>query len=116
MARPVNGFTKSQRLIKAADYRQVFNSSRRYSNRFFTLLVRDNHSDGARLGLAISKKHISLATQRNLIKRITREIFRHHQDNIQGMDVVVLTRKQTRSYSNKLELKTSLELLFQKIK
>ena len=46
----------------------------------------------ARLGLAISKKHCRKATGRNAIKRIVRESFRQHQEDLAGLDVVVMNQ------------------------
>jgi ribonuclease P protein component len=45
-----------------------------------------------RLGLAIAKKHLKLASHRNRLKRIVRESFRHKQSDFAGVDIVVLSR------------------------
>ncbi len=41
----------------------------------------------------IAKKNIRLAVQRNRSKRLIRESFRHHQDLLSGLDIVILARK-----------------------
>lgn len=56
------------------------------------LLYRSNGMDGNRLGLAISKKHVRKAVQRNTIKRLVREIFRLRQLELTGIDIVMLSR------------------------
>lgn len=95
---PNKAFQKSLRLLNASDYQAVFNDARfKASHQHLLILSRPNTapiSDGTpRLGLVIAKKHIRLAVQRNRIKRILRETFRHHQQDLGGIDAVVLARR-----------------------
>ena len=52
----------------------------------------DEHRKQARLGLAVAKKHVRRAVDRNRIKRLLRESFRHHQQQLKGLDLVVLVK------------------------
>jgi ribonuclease P protein component len=70
----------------------VFKKATRSRDKFFTVLCRDSLEGGARLGMAISKKHCRKATARNRIKRVIRESFRHHQAELQGLDIVVINQ------------------------
>ena len=45
-----------------------------------------------RLGLAVAKKHLPSAVQRNLLKRIARERFRRLPTSQPGLDIVLLSR------------------------
>lgn len=45
-----------------------------------------------RLGLAIAKKQVRKAVDRNRIKRLIRESFRNNKEILQGFDIVVMTR------------------------
>ena len=95
-------------MLNAAAYGHVFKKATRSRDKWFTVLSRDNEGKAARLGLAISKKHCRDATQRNRIKRIVRESFRHHQAALGGLDIVVINQPATRDGSNQ-QLMDSLE-------
>jgi ribonuclease P protein component len=70
-------FGHDRRLLKPADYQWVFNSPQaKAHNQYAMVLARTKNLSKARLGLIIAKKHVRLATQRNRIKRLTRESFR----------------------------------------
>lgn len=56
------------------------------------LALRCNPDGMPRLGLAISRKRVALAHERNRIKRVAREVFRLTQDRLPGMDIVVLAK------------------------
>ena len=53
-----------------------------------------------RLGLAIAKKRVKRAIDRNRIKRIIRESFRQHQSYLVGKDIIVLARDNTTRVDN----------------
>ena len=92
--------TKHNRLLSAAAFARVFEKATRSRDKWFTVLCRDNHQDIARLGLAISKKNCRHATGRNRIKRIVRESFRQHQQQLTGLDVVVLNQPAAAAAGN----------------
>ncbi len=48
-----------------------------------------NDVDHARLGLIVGKRAVAHATQRNRIKRVVREQFRHNQHQLGAWDLVV---------------------------
>lgn len=87
------GFTSHQRLLTASDYKRVFDApDHKAGQRELLMLARKNGLKKHRLGLAIAKKHVPHAVNRNLIKRIARERFRHLIQEHPGLDIVVLTR------------------------
>ncbi len=80
-------------MLSAEDYKKVFAQSDRSIDRYFTVLARyEEQQDPARLGLAVAKKHVRRAVDRNRIKRLLRESFRHHQQQLKGLDLVVLVK------------------------
>lgn len=57
------------------------------------LLAKPNQLDHPRLAVIVGKKTVALASSRNYIKRVLREIFRLHQDRFGAWDIVILARK-----------------------
>ncbi len=107
-------FTRSVRLVNADEYAFVFEQACKQSSKHFTLLCRKNDQDFARLGLAIAKKQLRLAVSRNRIKRLVRESFRHNQELLEGLDIVVLTRTSVLKCTNK-QLYDQLEQQWQQL-
>jgi len=94
-------FSKSLRLLNASDYKAVFDDAPlRSSHSQLLVLAKFNQGSYPRLGLVIAKKNIRLAVQRNRIKRILRETFRLKQQSLQGIDAVVLARRNLDSLTN----------------
>lgn len=91
---------KDKRLLNAADYGRVFKKATRSRDKWFTVLCTENSKDIARLGLAISKKNCRHASGRNRIKRVVRESFRQHQQELAGLDIVVLNQPGCRAAPN----------------
>ena len=94
------GFSRRLRLVCPADFKRVFQQACKSSGSEFTVLAIANQRDHPRLGLAIAKKHIRRAVDRNRIKRLIRESFRHNPILLSGLDIVVLARKGTEKYNN----------------
>ena len=85
-------FQKTHRLLNKAEYKTTLDQPHKISRKEFLLLFKANQKSHARLGLMVGKKVSALAVTRNLIKRVIRESFRVNQDQLQGWDVVVITR------------------------
>jgi len=94
-------FTKSMRLLSSSDFQTVFDDAPlRTSHQHFLFLARTNQLDRPRLGLVIAKKHIRHAVDRNRMKRLIRETFRVKQQQLAGIDVIVLARKGMHEATN----------------
>jgi ribonuclease P protein component len=96
------------RLLTARDYERVFQHPHKSSDKALTVLARLSGRPVARLGLAIPRRQIRHAVERNRIKRLIRESFRRHQELLRGLDVVVIGRndllnKDTRTVFTRLE-------------
>jgi ribonuclease P protein component len=101
-------FPPTLRLKKAAEFKAVFANPVKSSDRYFTLLATCNEHGHPRIGLAIAKKMVKRAVDRNAIKRTVRECFRLHQGMIANFDIVVLAKKDTVGAEPKL-LRESLQ-------
>ncbi len=96
-----SAFEKSKRLLTAKDYKAVFDAAQwKVSCRELLCLAKPNGFDSPRLGLIIAKKNVKLAVQRNRIKRIIRESFRLHQDQLPNGDLIILARQGLADLSN----------------
>lgn len=86
-------FGRKHRLISSADFQAVFRQARyKVSCQHILILAIPNSLSRPRLGLVIGKRHVRQATQRNRIKRLMRESFRHNQHLLTGLDMVILAR------------------------
>ncbi|WP_317932853.1 ribonuclease P protein component [Halioxenophilus sp. WMMB6] len=95
------GFSKQLRLLNACDFQSVFaEPSSRASHPNLLVLARQNQLSHPRLGIVVAKKNVRFANQRNRIKRLIRESFRHQQDYLGGIDVIVLARKNLDQFDN----------------
>ncbi len=101
-----NGFSRDSRLLTPAQYKRVFDKNHRSADKYWTLLFRDNDTAVPRLGMAVAKKKLKRALDRNRVKRIIRESFRC-EESLSGVDIVVLPRETCKNASN-AELRKSL--------
>ena len=105
-------FHKARRLQKKQEYDHVFSQATKTVTNELILLHCKNQLGYARIGLALSKKMIAKANQRNRIKRLIRESFR-----IQGLpavDVIVLARRNVAAVENKL-INSNLSVAWEKL-
>ncbi len=96
------GFPRSSRILSSVDFQRVFDNARRFKSRYFTVLVRQRavadkvkpgYEADSRLGLAIAKKQLPRAVDRNRVKRIVRESFRLNCERLPVLDIVVMARR-----------------------
>lgn len=92
-------FDRSRRLITKRDYAFVFENARKWVTPNLTILYRDNHFGHARLGLALSKRVLPKAHDRNRVKRLLREAFRT-AEHLPAIDMVVLAKSDVLKTEN----------------
>lgn len=108
-------FGKNKRLLTAKEYKQVFESPiKKIHSQHLLMFVAKNQTAFARLGLAITKKKLKNATQRNHLKRQVRERFRLIWQQLDGVDVVVIV-KSSYDKTNEALIKTELDMMFYKL-
>jgi len=106
-----SSFPREVRLLDAASYGAVFKRNKRLTNRYWIVLGHRKKTGDARLGLAIAKKRARRAVDRNRLKRIARESFRHNRAQLEGFDAVVMN-KDAAATASSLELRQSLDSLW----
>ncbi|MFD2165797.1 ribonuclease P protein component [Thalassotalea euphylliae] len=79
-------------MLTPGQFQEVFSNPSRFGSSHFTILITKNNHSKCRLGMAIAKKRVKLAVQRNRIKRLTRESFRLHQHELPSVDMVVMVK------------------------
>lgn len=99
-------FPRAARLTETDEFSSVFALRPRKRSRHFVLYVRENGGPRARLGLVIGKKFAPRAVERNLVKRVARELFRHRQDALGHSDI--LFRMQARFPRSETASRTAL--------
>jgi ribonuclease P protein component len=107
------GFSPEQRLHAPAEFGRVFAEPVRSSDRFFTVLARSTGRAMARLGLTVSRRAARRAVDRNRLKRLARESFRHHPA-LPPWDFVVLARSDA-NRAERPALRASLDRHFEQL-
>jgi len=87
------GFSDRQKLKKTDDFSSVFNFRRRICGNYLACHYKPNAQGTARLGLIVGKKTARRAVARNYIRRVLRELFRHEQQRLAGLDLVIRVQK-----------------------
>lgn len=112
--RPAAGFERARRLTQASEFNQVFKSAWRSSDPFFLVIARASGLGPARLGLAVSRRNLRQAVERNRVKRLVRESFRQRPSDLEGLDLVVVARSPCAGAENRT-LTASLERHWQRL-
>lgn len=108
-------FGKSHRLLSSQQYQLVFDAvSARASTKEVLLLAAQNDVGHPRLGIIVSKKVDKRAVERNRIKRILRERFRHTHEKLPSVDIIALVRPPCKNTDNDY-LDSQCRYLFKKL-
>ena len=87
-------FSKKDRLTCPEEFKAAMKFGKKVSSRNFVLFKGKNKGQGNRLGIVVSKE-VGNAAYRNRIKRLCREFFRLHQQELGGgFDLVIRARSR----------------------
>lgn len=111
-------FPRNSRLLTVGDFRRVFEAPLKSSDAVITVLgrPRTDRTTISRLGLAIARKQLKRAVDRNRVKRISREVFRQlpGMQHPPALDYVVMVRTRVLQLSNN-ELANALQQHFKRL-
>jgi ribonuclease P protein component len=102
------------RLRRKKDFDAAYARGRRLGDGFFGMTATHNTQGAPRLGLAVAVRVAGGAVERNRIRRVIKESFRLHQEQIPAVDLVVSARARARDAAGKV-LHESLEGLWKKV-
>jgi ribonuclease P protein component len=108
-------FSRKLRLTTKADFQAVFDDAKKVNQKYLLALFKKNTKTHPRVGIMISKKNVHDASDRNRIRRIIRESFRHQQEKLKGFDIIVMGRSQCGTIENP-KLKEMIQLIWEKIR
>ena len=74
-------FRKKERLTRKSDFQTITKNGTRYNTENFIIIIYENNRDIRRIGISASRK-VGGAVKRNRVKRLVREFFRLHKDQL----------------------------------
>ncbi len=109
------GFSTDVRIRCAADYKSVFDGALfKVHQPHFLFLAKNSEQHSSRLGIVVAKKKVRRAHERNRVKRLARESFRLHRQQLELLDIVVMPKTGIEAVSND-ELHQQLQFAWQKL-
>src|ERR1700753_1247691 len=82
-------FPPSHRILRPAQFKRAYAEGGRFSNELFTVNVVPGEVAWARLGMSIAARNLRRAVDRNRIRRLIRESFRMHQQQLPSGDILI---------------------------
>jgi ribonuclease P protein component len=100
-------FKKEERILRRSEFIDLNRLGKRYPGENFVVMIRKNGRNINRLGINVSKR-VGNSVQRNRVKRMIREFFRHNKQQIpKGYDILIIALEQAHKRSS---LKVNEEL------
>ncbi|MCL1623979.1 ribonuclease P protein component [Moraxella sp. Tifton1] len=107
-------FDRNKRLLKPADFKKVFDAPiKKIHSEHCLMFVGRGSENTPRIGLAITKKKLKHAVMRNQVKRITKEIFRLNQHEMECVDLVLIVKK---NYTKDHDISPEINRIFEIVK
>jgi len=115
MSEPLSSFPPSARLHTPAEFQRLLRDGQRSHGRYFRLHVLAAPAAPAlatpRLGITVSKRVDKRAVERNRIKRIVRESFRHCRAQLAAGDYLLVAKPEC---AGAVDLQHDLEILWRR--
>jgi ribonuclease P protein component len=88
------GYSRRHRFAAPGAFGPVLHGARKLRGRFAVLHVVPAPQGASRLGIALTRRLLPLAVDRNRVKRLAREAFRRHVARQAGLDCVLMLRER----------------------
>lgn len=89
----------SESLKKNSDFQRVYQSRNSCGNKFLVMYCIENHKNGNRIGISVSKK-VGNSIVRHHLTRLIREGYRLNEEKFKcGYDIVVVARVSAKEIS-----------------
>jgi ribonuclease P protein component len=93
----VQGYSRRHRFAARGSFGGVLRGARKLKGRLVVLHMLPMATRYPRLGIALTRRLVPTAVQRNHVKRIAREAFRRHECKSAGFDLVLTLREKLRA-------------------
>jgi ribonuclease P protein component len=104
----------SRRMRRPAQFKRTYATGKRFGNEFFTANAQPNDLTWPRLGMSIAARILRRAVDRNRVRRLIRESFRMHQQQLPSLDIIIGARSGA-AKADRAHLRASLDKLWRKI-
>jgi ribonuclease P protein component len=94
------GYSRRHRFAARGSFGPVLRSPRKLRGRFAIIHVLQGRTGASRFGVALTKRLVPDAVDRNRVKRIAREAFRRHPCKAAGLDCVLTLREKVASFED----------------
>ena len=88
------GYSRRHRFSVQGSFGTILRGSRKLRGRFAILHVAPGQPGNSRLGIALTRRLVPDAVDRNRVKRLVRDTFRRHVVKHAGLDCVVSLRER----------------------
>ena len=86
----------SESLKKNHRFQFVYKYGKSYANKYLVMYIKENGTEGNRIGISVSKK-VGNSVVRHRVTRLIRESYRLHEDVFDsGLDIVIIARNSAR--------------------
>jgi ribonuclease P protein component len=103
-----------RRLRRPVEFKRAYATGKRFTNEFFTANAQANDLAWPRLGMSIAARNLRRAVDRNRVRRLIRESFRMHQQDLPALDIVIGARSAVIA-ADRASLRSALDKLWLKI-
>ena len=94
-------FKRTSRLLNRPSFQAVFQAKKKRFCGSFVIYSQKNQLNHPRIGIILSKKQVRLACDRNRLRRIIRESFRHHRNSLPNSDFVLVGLNRMQQLTSK---------------